>query len=35
VAWAGGGLAAAVVAVVLAIAFPALVRYYPSPHRTR
>jgi Dipeptide/tripeptide permease len=35
VAWVGGGVAAAVVAIVLAIAFPALARYYPSPHRTR
>jgi len=30
VAWAGGGIAAVVVAVVLALAFPALLRY-PSP----
>jgi MFS family permease len=35
VAWVGGGLAAAVVAVALAVAFPALTRYYPSPHPTR
>jgi MFS family permease len=35
VAWVSGGIAAAVVATVLAIAFPALARYYPSPHPTR
>jgi MFS family permease len=35
VAWVGGGIAAAVVATVLAIAFPALARYYPSPRGTR
>lgn len=35
VAWVGGGIAAVVVATVLAIAFPALVRYYPSAHPTR
>jgi MFS family permease len=35
VAWVGGGIAAAVVATVLAIAFPALIRYYPSPQPTR
>lgn len=35
VAWAAGGVAAAVVAGVLAIAFPALARYYPSPRRNR
>ena len=29
VAWIGGGVAAAVLAVVLALAFPALVRYRP------
>jgi MFS family permease len=35
VAWVGGGIAAAVVATVLAIAFPALARYYPAPRPTR
>lgn len=30
-AWAGGGLACAVVAVVLAVTFPALIRYRPRP----
>jgi MFS family permease len=34
IAWVGGGIAAAVVAVVLAIAFPALARY-PSRHPNR
>lgn len=34
VAWVGGGIAAAVVAAVLALAFPALLRYTP-PARTR
>jgi MFS family permease len=31
VAWVGGGVAAAVVAAVLALAFPALLRYTPRP----
>jgi MFS family permease len=31
VAWVGGGIAAAVVAAVLAFAFPALLRYTPRP----
>jgi MFS family permease len=35
VSWVGGGIAAAVVATVLAIAFPALARYYPSQHPNR
>lgn len=35
VAWVVGGLAAALVAVGLAFAFPALARYYPSPRLTR
>ena len=30
VAWVGGGFAAAVVAMILAVAFPALLRYPPS-----
>ena len=33
IAWAGGGVACAVVAVVLALAFPALVRYRPALSR--
>ena len=32
IAWVGGGVAAAVVAVALALAFPALARYQPSLH---
>jgi MFS family permease len=35
VSWVGGGLAAAIVATVLAIAFPALARYYPSQQINR
>lgn len=35
VAWVGGGVATAVVAIVLAVAFPALVRYYPSSREIR
>ena len=35
VAWVAGGVAAAAVAALLAIAFPALARYYPSPRRNR
>ena len=31
VSWVGGGIAAAVVATVLALAFPALLRYTPGP----
>ncbi len=34
IAWAGGGVACAVVAVVLALAFPALVRYRPALSRS-
>jgi MFS family permease len=34
-AWVGGGLAAAVVAVVLAVTFPALLRYTPGPGPAR
>jgi hypothetical protein len=30
-AWAGGGIAAAVVAAGLALSFPALLRYTPRP----
>jgi hypothetical protein len=30
VAWAGGGLAAAAVAIVLCVVFPALLRYTPT-----